>query len=123
MIETDCGTEEGLEMPPRSLKVVTSSSPCANVFWVVWWLKTCITATATRCCVRAAPLLDEKWVAELEENGVDRVLVRSAITCETRHGICATCYGRDLARGSLVNQGESGRCHCCPVDRLSRAPS
>ena len=39
----------------------------------------------------------------LEAASVDEVLVRSAITCETRHGICAQCYGRDLARGHLVN--------------------
>jgi len=52
-------------------------------------------------------LLDEQWVEELEEAGVDQILVRSTITCQTRHGVCAYCYGRDLARGDLVNQGEA----------------
>ncbi len=52
-------------------------------------------------------LLDERQVEELEEAGVDRVLVRSTITCETRHGVCTYCYGRDLARGHLVNIGEA----------------
>jgi DNA-directed RNA polymerase subunit beta' len=52
-------------------------------------------------------LLDELQVEELEEAGVDRVLVRSTITCETRHGVCTYCYGRDLARGHLVNIGEA----------------
>ncbi|MGB0514124.1 MAG: DNA-directed RNA polymerase subunit beta', partial [Wenzhouxiangellaceae bacterium] len=52
-------------------------------------------------------LLDEKWVSILEENAIDRVLVRSPITCETRFGICGQCYGRDLARGSEVNIGEA----------------
>jgi DNA-directed RNA polymerase subunit beta' len=52
-------------------------------------------------------LLDEKWVAELEGMGVDHILVRSPITCDNRYGVCAKCYGRDLARGHLVNQGES----------------
>ena len=52
-------------------------------------------------------LLDERQVEELEEVGVDRVLVRSTITCETRHGVCTYCYGRDLARGNLVNIGEA----------------
>ena len=52
-------------------------------------------------------LLDELQVEELEDVGVDRVLVRSTITCETRHGVCTYCYGRDLARGNLVNIGEA----------------
>ncbi|MCG8466431.1 MAG: DNA-directed RNA polymerase subunit beta' [Xanthomonadales bacterium] len=52
-------------------------------------------------------LLDEKWVVRLEQEGIDRALVRSVISCETRYGVCAACYGRDLARGDLVNIGES----------------
>jgi DNA-directed RNA polymerase subunit beta' len=52
-------------------------------------------------------LLDEQLVETLEENGVDRIHVRSPITCETRHGVCSYCYGRDLARGHIVNIGEA----------------
>src|SRR5690625_4996214 len=52
-------------------------------------------------------LLDEQAVAMLEEAGVDDVKVRSAITCETRYGVCSKCYGRDLARGKQVNIGEA----------------
>jgi DNA-directed RNA polymerase subunit beta' len=52
-------------------------------------------------------LLDEKWVEKLELAGVDEVIVRSVITCETRQGVCAKCYGRDLARGHQVNIGEA----------------
>ena len=52
-------------------------------------------------------LLDELLVDELEKNGIDRIVVRSTITCETRHGVCASCYGRDLARGHRVNIGEA----------------
>ncbi len=52
-------------------------------------------------------LLDEKLCDELEEAGVDEMLVRSVITCETLHGVCSQCYGRDLARGHLVGIGES----------------
>ena len=54
-----------------------------------------------------AALLDEYLVALMEGNGIDEVEVRSAITCETRYGICAKCYGRDLARGHIVNIGEA----------------
>jgi DNA-directed RNA polymerase subunit beta' len=52
-------------------------------------------------------MLDEQLVEELEISGIDRVVVRSTITCQTRHGVCAHCYGRDLARGHLVNIGEA----------------
>ncbi len=52
-------------------------------------------------------LIDERWVEFIENNSIDEVVVRSPITCETRHGICAKCYGRDLARGHEVNQGEA----------------
>ncbi len=55
----------------------------------------------------ADTLLDEDWVDLMDESGVDEVVVRSAITCETRYGICAHCYGRDLARGHIVNIGEA----------------
>jgi len=55
----------------------------------------------------AGTLIDEKWVQILDQHGVDEVKVRSAITCETRYGICAACYGRDLARGHRVNVGEA----------------
>jgi len=51
--------------------------------------------------------MDEKEVAKLEDLGVDHMLVRSPITCESRHGVCSECYGRDLARGHKVNMGES----------------
>ena len=57
--------------------------------------------------VPAGTLLDEHWVDVLDERGIDEVFVRSAITCETRYGICAKCYGRDLGRGHLVNIGEA----------------
>ncbi len=57
--------------------------------------------------VEVGTLLDENLVDMLEEVGVDQVRVRSAITCETRQGICAKCYGRDLARGNRVNIGEA----------------
>ncbi len=52
-------------------------------------------------------LLDESLVVELESRGVQEIKVRSTITCEADFGVCAACYGRDLARGNLVNKGEA----------------
>ena len=55
----------------------------------------------------AGTMLDEDMIDSLEIAGVDEVKVRTALTCETRFGICARCYGRDLGRGGLVNGGEA----------------
>ncbi|MDR9453628.1 MAG: DNA-directed RNA polymerase subunit beta' [Wenzhouxiangella sp.] len=106
VVEEDCGTEAGLEMLPiveggdvveplreRILGRVVSHDVYA--------------ADSDEVLCARGTLLDEAWVAKLEEHAVDRVMVRSPITCETRHGICAACYGRDLARGDLANQGEA----------------
>ena len=57
--------------------------------------------------VERGTLLDERIVDKLEKASVQSVLVRSPITCEASFGICSNCYGRDLARGHLVNIGES----------------
>jgi len=52
-------------------------------------------------------LLGEDEVEQIEALGIDEVKVRTPLTCETRHGLCAKCYGRDLGRGHLVNVGEA----------------
>ncbi|MFD1892243.1 DNA-directed RNA polymerase subunit beta' [Ottowia beijingensis] len=57
--------------------------------------------------VQAGQMLDEDAIDELENAGIDEVRVRTALTCATRFGICAKCYGRDLGRGGLVNMGEA----------------
>ncbi|MEN9475385.1 MAG: DNA-directed polymerase subunit beta, partial [Pseudomonadota bacterium] len=55
----------------------------------------------------AGQMLDEDAIDLIEATGVDEVRVRTALTCETRFGLCARCYGRDLGRGGLVNVGEA----------------
>jgi len=55
----------------------------------------------------AGTLLNEDMVETIESLGVDEVHVRTPLTCETRYGLCAKCYGRDLGRGGLVNVGEA----------------
>jgi len=57
--------------------------------------------------VPAAGLIDEAAVQAIETAGVEHVKIRSVLTCETEEGVCATCYGRDLARGTMVNVGEA----------------
>ncbi len=55
----------------------------------------------------AGALLDEDAVDAIESMGIDEVKVRTPLTCETRYGLCAKCYGRDLGRGTPVNVGEA----------------
>jgi len=57
--------------------------------------------------VAAAQIIDEELVDKIDRAGVDSVLIRSVLTCETKVGVCGSCYGRDLARGTRVNVGEA----------------
>ncbi len=56
---------------------------------------------------KADEMLDEDALDIIETSGIDEVKVRTPLTCDTRYGICAKCYGRDLGRGVMVNQGEA----------------
>ncbi|HEU5046911.1 MAG TPA: DNA-directed RNA polymerase subunit beta' [Rickettsiales bacterium] len=57
--------------------------------------------------VTAGDLIEEKTVEQIDEAGIESVLIRSVLTCESESGVCARCYGRDLARGTPVNHGEA----------------
>ncbi|MCF0253800.1 MAG: DNA-directed RNA polymerase subunit beta', partial [Duodenibacillus sp.] len=57
--------------------------------------------------VKAGELIGEDTCDIIEQNGIDEVEVRTPLTCQTRYGLCAKCYGRDLGRGALVNAGEA----------------
>ncbi|MBN2569052.1 MAG: DNA-directed RNA polymerase subunit beta' [Deltaproteobacteria bacterium] len=57
--------------------------------------------------VEAGKEIDEARVERIERAGLEQVLIRSALTCKSKHGICAKCYGRDLAHGHMVNIGET----------------
>jgi DNA-directed RNA polymerase subunit beta' len=104
--EIDCGTVNGLSITPiveggdvveglgeRVLGRVVSEDVSV--------------ASSGEVLVKAGALIDEKLVKLLEKMGVDQVMVRSPITCETRYGVCAQCYGRDLGRGHRINIGEA----------------
>ncbi len=57
--------------------------------------------------VEANAQLDEELVKKIEDAGIDRIKIRSVLTCQAKRGICAMCYGRDLASGKMVNRGEA----------------
>ena len=104
--EVDCNTDKGVTMQPivEGGDVVEPLSE--RVLGRMVAEDVLKPGTEEVICQRNT-LLDEQLVETLEENGVDRIYVRSTITCETRHGVCASCYGRDLARGHIVNIGEA----------------
>jgi DNA-directed RNA polymerase subunit beta' len=104
--EVDCGTDEGLTMTPviEGGDIIESlGDRILGRVVAIDVLKPGTNETA----IAAGTMIDEKLVLEIERMGIDEVLVRSPITCKTRFGICSTCYGRDLARGHLVNVGEA----------------
>ena len=104
--EEDCGTEEGLLMTPR-IEGGDVVEPLGERVLGRVVARDVLDPASGDVLVPAGTLIDEKWVVFIENNSIDEILVRSAITCETRHGICSSCYGRDLARGHLVNMGEA----------------
>ncbi len=106
VIEDDCGTSNGFVMKAvvqggdviealrdRILGRVTASDV--------------VDPSTSETVIEAGTLLDEALVDLIDERGIDEVKVRTAITCDTRYGLCAQCYGRDLARGKRVNAGEA----------------
>ena len=103
--EEDCGTTEGLAMSPIIEGGDVIEPLRERVLGRVLAEDAVQRDGAT--VVEAGVLLDEGRVDILDQNGVDHVVVRSAITCQTRYGICRRCYGRDLGRGHLVNIGEA----------------
>jgi len=104
--QTDCGTERGLTLHPiiegGDIIVPLSQRVLGRVV-----AKDVIDPRNEDVLIARNTLLDEAWCAALETMGVDEIIVRSTITCQTSHGVCASCYGRDLARGHQVNVGES----------------
>jgi DNA-directed RNA polymerase subunit beta' len=106
VLEVDCGTIHGLEMTPL-IEGGDVVEPLRDRILGRVVAEDVLIPTQDEPIVTRGTLLDEKWVEILDQHGIDRVRVRSAITCESRYGICAKCYGRDLGRGHLANIGEA----------------
>ncbi|MBD8525513.1 DNA-directed RNA polymerase subunit beta' [Pseudomarimonas arenosa] len=105
--EVDCGTVHGLTMTPIVEGGDVVEPLRERVLGRVVAQDVFLPGDDEDPIVTRNTLLDEKWVAKLEEAGVQSINVRSAITCEASFGVCGHCYGRDLARGHLVNIGEA----------------
>ncbi|APZ44091.1 DNA-directed RNA polymerase subunit beta' [Acidihalobacter ferrooxydans] len=104
--EVDCGTQEGIVMAPI-IEGGDVVEPLRERVLGRVVARDVLYPGTEKTLLEAGTLLDEGLCDRLEEAGVDEVVVRSTITCETLHGVCRQCYGRDLARGHAVNIGES----------------
>ncbi len=102
----DCGTDDGLLIGAMIEGGDVVEPLAARVLGRVVAQDT-LDPSSGEVLVPAGVMMDEAWVDRLEALGVDELKVRSPITCKTRHGVCAKCYGRDLARGHEVNVGEA----------------
>ncbi len=104
--EIDCGTVNGLSITPIVEGGDVVEGLGERVLGRVVSEDVSVAASG-EVLVKAGVLIDEKLVKLLEKMGVDQVMVRSPITCQTRYGVCAQCYGRDLGRGHRINIGEA----------------
>ena len=106
VIEDDCGTTDGMIMQPiiegGDIVVPLEQRVLGRVV-----AEDVLHPKDGKVLIKAGTLLEEDLVKDLDDMGVDQIKVRSPISCQTRRGICAKCYGRDLGRGHLVNSGEA----------------
>src|SRR6516164_5896445 len=104
--EVDCGTTRGL----TTSAVVEGGEVIAPLADRILGRTTAIDVLdplTGEVVLPAGSLIDEDAVDQIERAGVDVVPIRSVLTCESRIGVCGKCYGRDLARGTVVNIGEA----------------
>ncbi|MGL5720683.1 MAG: DNA-directed RNA polymerase subunit beta' [Alphaproteobacteria bacterium] len=104
--ELDCGTSLGLSIRP----VVEGGEVIASLGDRILGrtaAEDVIDLVSNEILIRDGELIDEAKVERVQKTGVDAVKIRSVLTCQSETGICAKCYGRDLARGTLVNKNEA----------------
>jgi len=104
--EEDCGTLDGIEMSPLVEGGEVIEGIGDRVLGRVA-LEDIRDPFSNRVIVQANEEINEDKVAEIEDAGLERVKIRSVLTCQSRQGVCVRCYGRDLARGHMVNLGEA----------------
>jgi DNA-directed RNA polymerase subunit beta' len=106
VVEEDCGTDRGLTLT-TNVAGTTAQEEFGERLLGRTALEDVVHPKTGEVIAPAGRLLEEEDVRRIEEAGVDSVRVRSVLTCESRMGVCAKCYGRDLARGTPVNIGEA----------------
>ena len=104
--EHECGTIDGIEMGPLVEGGEIIEGLGERVLGRVA-LDDIRDPFSDEVVIPAGGEINEERIKLIEESGIERVWVKSALTCQTRRGICISCYGRDLARGLMVNIGEA----------------
>ena len=104
--EEDCGTENGFIMR-AVIEGGDIIEPLAERILGRTTASDILDARDNSIILNKGVIITEDDIEKIEQAGIDQVKVRSALTCETQPGICAACYGRDLARGTPVNIGEA----------------
>src|SRR5712671_5461390 len=104
--EEDCGTTRGL-MTSAVVEGGEVIAPLADRILGRTAAVDILDPLSGEVVLPAGALIDEDAVDQIERAGVDTVPIRSVLTCESRVGVCGKCYGRDLARGTMVNMGEA----------------
>ncbi|MFC2391338.1 MAG: DNA-directed RNA polymerase subunit beta', partial [Bacteroidota bacterium] len=102
----DCGTLRGLTVTELKNKEEVISTLGERILGRVT-VHDVRNPKTNEIIVPAGEIIDEKIAAEIERASIERVEVRSVLTCEQRLGVCAKCYGRNLSNGLLVNKGEA----------------
>ncbi|MBI11145.1 MAG: DNA-directed RNA polymerase subunit beta', partial [Rhodospirillaceae bacterium] len=106
IVEVDCGTLKGLTMRPI-IEGGELIDPLSERILGRTAAADVLDPQSGDKLVKAGELIDEAKVDEIDQAGIDEVLIRSVLTCESKGGACAACYGRDLSRGTDVNIGEA----------------
>jgi DNA-directed RNA polymerase subunit beta' len=104
--EDDCGTKKGI-VAKAVLEGGDVVIPLADKVLGRTSAKDVLHPVTEKVIVKSGALIDEKVVEALDEAGIESMMIRSVLTCEAENGVCAKCYGRDLARGTPVNMGEA----------------
>ena len=106
IIEPDCGTELGIIAKPvieggdvivQISEIILGRTSAKNVYHPV----------TDELLLKAGQLIEEVEIAKIDAAGIESLMIRSVLTCESKGGACGKCYGRDLARGTPVNMGEA----------------
>ena len=103
--EDDCGTDKGINIGPVMEGADITLAISERILGRI--MAEDVTSPDGELVCPANTYVDETLAMVIEKAGVMRLKARSALTCESRHGICVQCYGRDLARGNIVNRGEA----------------
>ena len=104
--DLDCGTKDGLEIKT----IIEGGEVIVSLADQVLGRTAAVdiyNPVNAQLLISAGQLIDEEKLEQIEESGLDLIKIRSVLTCKTKDGICAFCYGRDLSSGTLVSMGEA----------------